>query len=332
MKILAVSALLALPAVPQDGHLLAPLGPIGHWKGDDGAMPTSAADATGNGRHGAFAAGAGTSTDVPPVKFENKGCFVFDGKAGAVTVPDHPDLRLTRDITISLWKRKTAEVPDWVRLVGKGGGPRNYGIWEYPGAEGKIKFQMYNQNGGSVLELDSPQATEINKWHHILCVISIHSAAMYINGQPVAHGMRTGEPGISNEPLTIGHAGYHTGFPGQIDDVRLYARALSMSEIAYLAAGHGAPKPPADLKAARAAAGGVELTWSPTETAAPAGTVTTYLVKRSTPGAETRILAKSWTSTSFVDADAPAGQACEYVVTAVNTGGESGPSNAVKAP
>ena len=331
MKTLVVSALLAWPAVPQDGHLLTPLGPIGHWKGDDGAMPTSAADATGNGRPGAFAAGAGTSTEEPATKFDNAGCFAFDGKAGMVSIPDHPAFRITGDLTISLWKRKTALVQDWVRLFGKGGGPRNYGIWEYPGGEGKIKFQVYNQAGGSVLELDSPQATELNQWVHIVVVISVHSAAMYFNGQPIAHGMRTGEPGISNEPVTIGHAGYHSGFPGQIDDVRLYNRALSMSEVAYLAAGHGAPLPPANLKAAKAA-GGVELSWQPTETPAPAGTVTTYLVKRSAGGVDSQVVAKAWTSTSFTDASAEAGKAYEYVVTAVNTGGESKPSNAVKAP
>lgn len=311
---------------------LAPLGPIGHWKGDDGAMPTAAGDSSGNNRNGTYSPGSGTSTnDLPPLKFSNPSCFTLDGTTGIVSIPDNPALRITGDLTIAFWKRKTALNKDWVRVLGKGnGGQRNYGVWEFPEGENRLKFQMYNQNGGSVLDLDTPAAIPLNTWAHVTIVISVNSAAFYINGALVANAQRTGEPGTSADPLTFGHAGYHGFFAGQLDDVRIYSRALSTSEVVYLAGGNGAPAPPTALASKSAAPGKVELTWTGSETPAPAGTATIYIVKRSkTAGSGHGILTSGLPIHSFVDAQAEAGATYAYLVTAVNTGGESVASNEI---
>ena len=293
--------------------LQAPVGPVGHWKGDDGA-----ADATGHGYHGTLSPGASTSKDVAPIKSPNAGSFGLDGATGHVSIPDAEPLRMPRDFTLSFWKRKTANVADWVRIVGKGNGAqRNFGLWEYPGDGGQLKFQIYNQQGGSVLEVDSPAMPSINTWHHVVCVVASSAAALYVDGKPVAHGTRNGEPGIAPDPITFGHAGYHGFFPGQIDDVRLYGRSLSMSEVHYLSEGKGAPEPPTGLKLENGA-----LSWTATSTAPPAGTATYYAVKRAGKPVATLL-----TSTSWTDPKPEAGAA--YVVTAINTGGESALSNEV---
>lgn len=309
----------------------APTGPIGHWKGDDAATPGIAADSSGNGFKGTYTAGAKTSTTVAGTKFSNTSSFDLDGATGMVTIPDAPALRITGDITIAFWKRKTALVKDWVRIVGKGnGGQRNYGIWEYPDGDGRIKCQMYNNGGQSVLELDSPAATAINTWTHIVLSISVNSAALYINGALVANGMRTGEPGISADPLTFGHAGYHGFFPGQIDDVRIYDRALSMGEVVYLAQGQGAPAAPTALAATSGGADKVDLKWTATATAPPAGTVTYYTVKRSTTaGKDHATVTWGLTAASCIDLRPDPKATYYYVVTAINTGGESVVSNEV---
>ncbi len=310
---------------------LAPVGPLGHWKGDDGATPTAAADASGNGRAGTYSAGAKTSDAVPTTKFPNATCFNLDGVSGVITVPDSPALRITGDITIAFWKRRTADLKDWVRLVGKGnGGQRNFGVWEYPGGDGHIKFQIYNSGGGSVLELDTPAPTPVNTWVHITCTVSVNAAALYINGALVANGTRTGDPGVSADPLTFGYAGYHAFFAGQLDDIRIYDRALSMSEIVYLGGGQGAPAAPAGLVTKGAAPQKVVLDWTASATVPPAGTATYYLVKRSTTaGAGHVTVASGLTAPTYTDTGAPAGTTCYYVVTAINTGGESVRSNEV---
>jgi len=328
----ACLALLLCSAGSAIENPLAPLGPIGYWKGDDGAMPTGAADASGNGRNGTYSPGSGTSAEaLPALKFANPSCFTLDGAKGVVTIPDSPALRLTGDMTLAFWKRKTALNKDWVRVIGKGnGGQRNFGLWEFPDAENRLKFQMYNQGGASVIDLDTPGPVPLNTWAHVVIVVSVNSVAIYLNGAPVANGMRTGEPGTSADPLTFGHAGYHGFFAGQLDDVRLYNRALSMSEIVYLAQGNGEPAPPKDLAAKSVAPGRVELTWTASPTPAPAGTATVYVLKRSkTAGSGHAPLVCSLPLTTGMDLQAEAGATYAYVVTAVNTGGESAASNEV---
>jgi len=294
--------------------------------------PAQATDASGNGRNGTYSPGASTSTQVPATKFANPGSFTFDGVSGMVTVPDAPGLRVSGDFTVAFWKRKTAANADWVRIVGKGdGGQRTFGVWEFPGAENRLKFQIYNNAGGSILELDSSVAIPLNTWAHVTAVVSVNSAALYVDGKPAGTGIRAGEAANGAHPLTFGHAGYHGFFAGQLDDIRLYNRALSMSEIVYLSGGNGAPAEPTALATKSAAAGDVQLTWAASATPAPAGTATIYLVKRSkTAGTGYAMLAAALPATTFTDAQAEAGATYFYVVTAVNTGGESGPSHEIK--
>ena len=146
----------------------------------------------------------------------------------------------------------------------------------------------------------------------------------------VASGQKTGEAAISGDPLTLGHAGYHGFFAGQIDDVRLYNRALSMSEIVHLAQGNGGPAAPAGLAAKSTAPRDVVLTWAPSPTPPPAGTFTIYSVKRSkTAGSGHAALAGALPATVFTDSQAEPGATYSYVVTAINTGGESVASNEI---
>jgi len=315
----------------QAARAQAPIGPLGHWKGDDTGTPTAATDSSGNGFHGTYSAGAAVSTTAPTTKFQSPGSIQLDGATGVVSVPDSPALRITGDITIAFWKRRTANVKDWSRMVGKGNGAqRNFGVWEAPEGDGRVLFQQYDAGGRPVIDLFSPAATALNTWVHIVCVVSVNSAALYVNGALVANGTRNGEPGTSADPLTFGHAGYHAFWPGQLDDIRIYDRALSMSEIVYLGGGQGPPAGPTGLAAAGAGPGQVALKWTASPTVPPAGTATYYIVKRTTtPGKGHVTLASLLTATTHTDTTAEAGKTYSYVVTAVNTGGESVPSNEV---
>jgi len=332
-RALGLLLLLSIAAAePQQApNALAPVGPLGHWKGDDGDAPKTAADSSGNGFNGTYSAGASKSATVAALKFENTGSINLDGTAGVVTIPDSPSLRIPGDFTISLWKRKTANAKDWTRIVGKGNGAqRNYGVWEAPEGDGRILFQMYGPGGGSVIDLWSNAPTAINTWAHILCTVSVNSVAMYINGKPAGNGVRTGEPGISADPLTFGHAGYHGFWPGQLDDVRIYNRALSMSEVAYLAAGHGPPVAPTQLASTAATPQFVSVKWTATTTPPPAGTATYYVLKRSaTQGKDYAPVASMLPGTTCIDPKVEPGKTYYYVVTALNTGGESIASNEI---
>lgn len=332
----AIAVLLCVAAggEPQiePGNYLAPVGPLGHWKGDDAAPAKSAVDATGNGYTGTFsAAGATIAPEGAATKFPNTGSFTLDGAAGVVTIADSPALRITGDFTVSFWKKKTVNIKDWSRVVGKGNGAqRNFGIWEAPEGDNRILFQMYGPGGASVLDLWSSAPMPINTWSHVLCTVSVHSAAIWINGALSANAVRSGEPGTAADPLTFGFAGYHAYWAGQIDDVRVYNRSLSMTEIQYLAQGNGPPVAPTALAAAGTDGKQATLKWTATTTAPPAGTATFYVLKRSkVQGSGYVPVATALNGTSFTDTRPDTAATYYYVVTAVNVGGESSASNEV---
>lgn len=59
---------------------------------------------------------------APAFPFPNERCMPFAGgaqPAAHVSVPDAPALRGTGDFTVAFWMRKTGNVSDWARMVGK---------------------------------------------------------------------------------------------------------------------------------------------------------------------------------------------------------------------
>jgi len=61
--------------------------------------------------------------------------------------------------------------------------------------------------------------------------VSADLVTIYVNGLPEASVGRIGTPMTSADPVTIGGAPIHVGFSGELDEVRMYSRCLSASEI-----------------------------------------------------------------------------------------------------
>src|SRR5438093_3161801 len=61
------------------------------------------------------------------------------------------------------------------------------------------------------------------------------TAAIYVNGVLDSSTGLSGTPVTSEDPVTFAYAGYHTYFPGALDEVRIYNRVLSGPEIGTLA-------------------------------------------------------------------------------------------------
>ena len=72
-----------------------------------------------------------------------------------------------------------------------------------------------------------------------------HDATIYLNGVSDATGTRTGTPRTDTAPLTIGKAANHTFFPGRLDEVAIYNRALTPEEVFehYTVGITGVPEP-----------------------------------------------------------------------------------------
>ncbi len=204
---------------------------VGYWKFDEpsGAV---AEDCTGNGH-------AAKLVDSPAWGAgQAGGALAFDGQNDRVEAADATDLKITGDLTVAFWVKKTGESAEVARLVGKGDTKvRSFGVWEEAGDAKRLLFQQHNLAGAPVLNLYSKSGLDAGKWVHVAVVMRGDDASIWINGKLDASGRRTGTPGVATTaPLTFGHAGFGNGwFKGALDDIRLYARGLTGPEIEALA-------------------------------------------------------------------------------------------------
>jgi len=165
----------------------------------------------------------GSST--PVTKF-----LVFDGTDRA-TIPDDPLLRVTGDLSICCWFNVSRIATDTMALVAKrDSGGMNYGFYvNY--VSGKLSFY-----DGAALVTDST-ILSANTWYHGAVVIdSGTSTKFYIDGSLSSTQARTTI--TSNDAnLLFGQDSLGSDFEGKLDDVAIYNRILSVSEIADIKGG-----------------------------------------------------------------------------------------------
>ena len=192
------------------------------WDGTDGEVRDSGeAMLDGTAVNGAFTIGTG----------KNCRAGIFDGENDYIKVPDSPELRLERDITVALWLKVNKDASAWVRLAGKGDSTnRNYGLWL--AADGTILFQIYSQKkkGNAQTKI---RVTD-GKWHHIAGVYNGSVMQVYVDGRERVSLKFSERPLISKDPLTIAYAGFRTYFNGKIDEVMLFNKAKTEEEITDL--------------------------------------------------------------------------------------------------
>jgi hypothetical protein len=212
-----------------------------HWRFDEEAGGT-AADSSPHAFAGLYL-GEGKnpepSTAVPPTKFPNPRSRTFapTGRP-AVQLPGvSGSLKPPNDVTVSVWYRATTAAVGGTDVVSLGG---DYFIRikptdiEWVKRVSNVAGMVYGVTRASVpTHLDG-------KWHHVAGATSATGMRLYLDGVLRTSNAR-GEPIFySGNDLWVGREG--TGAPGrdfagEIDDVRIYTRALSAEEIAALAIG-----------------------------------------------------------------------------------------------
>lgn len=221
-------------------------GPVRYYRLGD-LFGTTAADATGTAN--------GTYTNFTnPADFGQPGALAsdadpsvrFDGVNDLVTVPSAADLNITGDLTIEFWMNKESEASDWQRLVGKGTtNVRTYGVWEEAGAGKRLLFQQYNGSGGAVVNFYSSKTIDTNQWYHVVATVQGNTAKIYVDGVLDTQATRSGTVGTDSDPLTLGKGPMHTYFPGRLDEVAIYGKALTAGQVKYhynLAKGYSYPQ------------------------------------------------------------------------------------------
>ena len=168
--------------------------------------------------------------------------FSFDGTSQYVRVPDSPSLKPT-NLTIEGWFQFSSAPGSSLRtLFGKtvgSGSLDSYVVWY---ANGTLNGAI--GNGGSERPVSTSFTPVVGAWYHVAFSFDDPSNTMvlYLNGSQVATGSTTLSVGYdTTHDLLIGaeveNSALNYYFPGAIDQVNLWNRALTSSEVAaeYLA-------------------------------------------------------------------------------------------------
>lgn len=193
-----------------------PLDRIAWWPGTSGAHELQ------NGNHGTQRNGA---TVIAGYIGE---AFHFDGADDYVSVPEASSMDLSRlsAFTIETWIRPEAFNNDlWPTIFSEGSWRFSIGLDSSSG-----KLESYVNNGS---EMVGNAVIPLNEWTHVAVVWENNVRTFYINGV-LDRALATGSMTASNEGMAIGGVANGDGranFQGDIDELSLYSRALSQSEL-----------------------------------------------------------------------------------------------------
>ena len=201
-------------------------GLVAHWHFDEGNA-SIAYDSSGNNNHGVLY-GPSWTTGISGSALE------LDGVNDYVSVSDSNSLDITDNITIEAWVYPYSM--SWVApLISKGTNSSNYGYYLATGqyyADGCGSFKLHS-NGTKTLWLDSSQPLTTGQWFHVVGIRAGTIARIYINGTISNAGICFAGP-IQTNDLSVEfgtHSDYSVFFHGILDEVRIYNRTLTSSEI-----------------------------------------------------------------------------------------------------
>jgi len=201
-------------------------GLVGHWRFEEGSG-TSATDASGSGNTGTmYSSSTLTSLHTSSGKVGSAAAS-FDGSDDSVNIADFPIFASDANYTVVVWMYPVSEGLQYPLFNQFGGGWRI----ERLATTGKANFRL--NNGNSAV---STTALDIDNWWFVVGVREGTTMRIYVNGQLEGSGTQALFTYTSSN-VYFGWNGGYVGasyFDGKLDDVRIYNRVLSASEIQAL--------------------------------------------------------------------------------------------------
>ena len=222
---------------------------------------TQAQDISGNNHPAYWFSDLTASNATPGLISQGKFGLIapyFPGGTGTAQGFEVPSFSINYSaLTVSVWVRPNSPTHGYNRIVehvrfssgfylGTGGST----------AEAKIETIVKNstvdtcESSGSVVPLNtnSWSSSSLNpgtnsSWHHLVSTYNGSTATLYVDGTAVASSCSFTSPGTVTGTLAIGTCAYLTGdcantgagaWDGQIQDLRIYSRVLSATEISSL--------------------------------------------------------------------------------------------------
>jgi hypothetical protein len=227
----------AEPNTPPDLDLVAGL--LLYLPFDETEAGAIAVDASGNGHDGTPSVDPPLpSPSTPAVGFDNPRCLAFNGGAQLIDLGNPAALNVEGELTVSAWIRPTA-LDGYRNIVA-------HGYRQTPGQEVVLRisdayYEFLTWNG--FMENHQARAPvpegDIDNWHHLTGVFDGSRYRLYRDGVLLSEQADTFGPSAMDAPWAIGGRSITVPedprpFEGFIDEVRVYARALSGDEVRAL--------------------------------------------------------------------------------------------------
>ena len=191
--------------------------------GFDAGSGTTAIDQSGTGNNGTLSNATWSVTG----KFGSS--LSFNGTNSHVSVPDSTSLDLTTGMTVEGWVRLNVAGGFRTLLVKERPGDLVYGV--YANTDGNRPQSQVTVNG-TPRWIDGTAAVPPGVWTHVAATYDGATQRLYVNGTQVASLALAGSITTSNSPVKIGgNAIWGEWLNGLIDEVRIYNRALSATQI-----------------------------------------------------------------------------------------------------
>jgi len=214
---------------------------VGHWRLDDGTGSTTAFDSTGRGNNGVV---HGLDANTAWVAGRSQGALET-AHAGWVQVAASPTIDAIVDrVTVCAWVYQR----DMITAADKFGTALSRQIGTTENQHYHLSLFLGRPNlfittdTAYMMPMTSDSVPR-DTWVHLAGVYDGATARLYVNGAEVASAPLTGRFARDTTPVILGGNGNDASgvptelFPGRIDELMLYARALSAAEIGQLAAG-----------------------------------------------------------------------------------------------
>ena len=210
-------------------------GLVGYWPMDEGSG-SSTFDQSGNGNNGAWTGNtcAGSTHYGPPKVGGSAGCF---NSLSAVNLGDPSSLQAAA-ITAAAWVEKATTGNNTSIIANEASGDNTFYIVD-SGTQGVLCRAYINSGGTAAGAITAAHAYgTIGVWYFVACTYNGNTITVYINGVAQATGTQAGSIYYGwGLPWVIGANGSTTiqnGWNGEIDDARIYNRALSAAEVMAL--------------------------------------------------------------------------------------------------
>ena len=190
----------------------------------DQGSGTTLTDLSGSGNNGIISGATWTAGR------SGGGALSFNGSTSIVTIANAASLQLTTGMTLEAWVRPAA-LNDWEAILYK---PRSatgltYALYGTDGASRPPSG--YVGLGSTESSVVGPSQLALNGWSHLALTYDGATETLYVNGIAVSSVSVIGSMQNSTGALTLGNDNLGEAFAGLIDDVRIYSRALTPTEI-----------------------------------------------------------------------------------------------------